>query len=392
MTDTTGQARGVSTGNARRWRGLAICAVLLIVAGGLVGVLAWMPQQETPKPPRKVVPINVEVCPVEAVAELADTLDVTAVVEPERVVNVAAEVSGRIERLGRRSADLTWRGRVIAEGMTIDEGEPVTEGEPIVYLNRELLQARFDRSEAQFEYDEREYRRIAGLNERGTTSKTELDDARTRRDISRATLDEATRELERATIVAPTSGILNRLPMEVGEYASPGEVVAEIVVIDRVKVVVDVPERDILYLKVGQPAEVFSRVTGGDRYTGEITYISELAASSSRTTRLEISVDNSRHTLRSGQIVRARLTRRVLKDALMIPLASVIPLEDGRVVYVVDGDDKAERRDVELGMMKGRRVQVVRGLEVGDRLIVAGHRYVGPGQPVVVVSRDVEQQ
>jgi membrane fusion protein (multidrug efflux system) len=174
--------------------------------------------------------------------------------------------------------------------------------------------------------------------------------------------------------------------MEVGEFAVPGDQVAEIVEIDRVKVVVDVPERDVHYLRVGDTAEVLGYAQKDLQRRGAITYINELADEYTRTTRLEIALDNRDHRFRSGQIVRARLTRRVLSDVIMIPLGAVIPLEHGKAVYIVNAEH-AQRREVELGLIKGRRVQVLRGLSEGDRLIVAGHRYVSPGQSVNVVER-----
>lgn len=369
----------------RRWLRPAVCAGL--IALGVVGVVlvARMPAASTPLPPSDVTPVNVKVWRVAPRPELPDTFDLTAVVEPEQIVKVSAEVAGRIERRAERVGALTWRGRDYPQGATLAEGEPIAAGEPIVYLNKDLLQARHDRAAAQFDYDEREFRRIQDLFERGSTSKTELDDARTRRDVSKAALDEVLRELERTTVTAPVSGILNRLPMEVGEYAGPGDVVAEIVVMDRVKVVVDIPERDVHFLKVGDAVTIVALAPEERSLTGRITYINAVADPGTRTTRIEVLVDNYGHLLRSGQIVRARLTRRVLRDVIMIPLGSVIPLERGRAVYVVR-DGKAERRDVELGVIKGRDVQVLSGLAAGDQLIVEGHRYVGPGQPVKIVE------
>lgn len=372
----------------RRWVGTVICVGLVLAAAAAVGVVAQLKPRVEPAPPAQALPVNVKTWQVHTLPELADAFDLTAVVEPEYVVRVAAEVPGRIEQVGRRSEALTWRGRVFPPGSALKEGEPITAGEPIVYLNKDLLQARYARAQSQFEYDEREYRRLLDLYERGTgtTSKTELDDARTKRDIGKALLDEAARELERTTIVAPLSGILNRLPMEIGEYAAPGDQVAEIVDVSQVKVVVDIPERDVYYLAVGQVAEIFPLAPGSEPLTGEITYISELAEELARTTRTEITLENRDHLLRSGQIVKVRLTRRVLQDVIMIPLDCVIPLEVGRVVYVVDAEDQAQRRVVTLGFIKGRKVQVLNGLVEGDRLICVGHRYVGPGQPVIVLE------
>ena len=91
--------------------------------------------------------------------------------------------------------------------------------------------------------------------------------------------------------------------------------------------------------------------------------------------------------IRSGQIVRVRLTRRVLKNIIMVPLLAVIPMEDAKAVYVVEAG-KAERREVKLGFLKGRSVLIRDGLRSGDQLIIAGHRYVGPGQPVRVTSEE----
>ena len=375
-----------TTGRARGWRRRVIPLVIVVVAAALVGIVALMPDKPAPMPDNGVPPTNVIVQTVRPLPELADTFTLSAIVEPDRVVHLAAEVAGRIERYGQRRRSASWRGREIPAGKSIEEGEPITQGDPIVYLNTDLLQARFERAQAQFEYDQTEYNRVADLYERGVTSKTEFDDAGATRNVSKAVLDEAARNLERAVIVAPISGILNRLSMEIGEYAEPGQQVAEIVNVDRVKAVVEVSERDIYFLSLGDTAAIFVDALEQTKLTGEISYISELADEVARTTRVEITVDNRGRLLRSGQIIRARLTRRVLTDVIMIPLGSVIPLENGRVVYVAN-DGRAERREVELGLIKGRSVQILSGLAAGDHLIVAGHRYVGPGQPVTVVER-----
>jgi len=356
---------------------------VLLVGGAAagVGLVARLRPNVTADPPAEVPPVNVKVEVVRTLPELADTVDLTAVVEPNQVVRVAAEVAGQIERFGRRQQAMTWNHVSLPAGVPVEEGQPVALGQPLIHLNRDLFEARYQRALAQFEYDDHEYQRLVDLYARGITSKTEFDDATTRRAVSKANLDEVTRQLERTTIAAPLGGILNRLPREVGEYVQAADDVAEIVDIDTVKVVADVPERDIAFMQVGQSAQVVARGAEERKVAGAITYISALADGGTRTTRLEITVANRDHGLRSGQIVRARLTRRVLADVILIPLEAVIPLENGKMVYVVN-DGRAQPRDVELDFIRGRSVRVLRGLAVGDRLIVAGHRYVGPGQPV----------
>jgi RND family efflux transporter MFP subunit len=179
----------------------------------------------------------------------------------------------------------------------------------------------------------------------------------------------------------------------VGEYVTmmPRTTVAEIVDTSVVKVAVELPERDTAFLSIGQKVDVVADIKGREvSLAGRTTFISQLADARTRCTRMEITVANQEGLLRSGQIVHVRLTRQILKDAILVPLAAVIPMENGKAVYVVESS-KSQRRNVELGMIRGDRVQIRSGLKPGDQLIVAGHRFVAPGQKVEIVSEGKTQ-
>jgi len=351
----------------RPWlRAIVTLAVLLAA----VAVLAAITQIPTPKqstvatePP----PVDVSVIPVTAEALLPDTFDLPAAVEPNRIVKVAAEVAGGIERIPPK------------------EGCVVQAGDVLVQLNTDLIAPQVEIAKAQYSRDKIQYDRMSALIKTDAASRNDLDDATTKLATSQAQLQEVQARLQRSRIVAPMTGVLNNLPAEEGEYVQAGTTVAEVVETDPVKVVVQVPERDIPYFSTGQKAEILADLKGQEQSaTGAITFISEVADQQTRCTRLEITVPNKEGALRSGQIVRARLTRRVLENAIMIPLLTVIPMEDGKAVYVVESG-QAQRRNIGLGMLKGDRVQVTEGLKPGDQIIISGHRFVAPGQKVNVV-------
>lgn len=342
--------------------GALLAALLLAGAGGCEESV------EVTKPP----PANVAVEVIRAEKDLPDAFTLPGVIEANRVVKVSAEIAGRVERVLRR------------------EGRPCRAGDRLVLLNTDILTPAHDQAKAQGEFNEREVKRVAEARRHGVATEMELDQARTRAVASRAAFDLAAANLARATIAAPIGGILNDLAVELGEYVSPGSPVAEIVDIDVAKVVVDVPERDVHFLRLEDAAEISVDSLAGRKVSGKITYISELADERARTTRAEISVPNApgadgRRVLRSGQIVQVRLVRRVLPRAILIPLEAVIPLASGYVVYVVE-DGKARRRKVTLGFFRGEKVRVLDGLADGDRLIVSGQRYVGPDQAVRVAA------
>ncbi|MGE5295027.1 MAG: efflux RND transporter periplasmic adaptor subunit [Solirubrobacterales bacterium] len=344
--------------------------VKLIIAGVAIGVLvllAFMPSPKQEVAATPAPPVNVTVLPVTPEPKLPDTFDLPAVIEPNQVVSVAAEVAGRIEWIGPR------------------EGATVKAGDPLMRLNTDLLQAEFESFQAQAKNDQTEFERQQGLVKGGASTSKELDQAETKLAISRAKLEEVRARLQRTQIFAPTEGVLNQLLVEQGEYVTAGKSVAEVVQTDIVKVAVEVPERDIPFFAPGQQAEILADIKGRQQsFEGKITFISSVADEQTRSTRMEIKLANPDGILRSGQIVRARLTRQVLENAILIPLLAVIPMENGYAVYVVE-DSKAVRRDVQISLIKGDRVLIDQGLQPGDQLIVAGHRFLAPGQSVNVV-------
>jgi len=349
-------------------------AALLLAAALLLTGAAGC-EQSPPPPQAEAPPVNVKVQVIQAIRNYRDTVQLPGIVEPNEVVTVSAEVAGRVERLA------------------CEEGRPCKAGDQMIFLNTDILKAQHDSATAQAEFAERERQRLERALQRGVATMMEVDTARTQVAAAKASLDLARANLDRATIVAPTDGILNDLPVEVGEYVTPGMAVAEIVDVETVKVVVDVPEHDVKHLRVGMEPkpEISVDVLDEPKLTGEITYISELADPLARTTRVEITVPNPRtdggpRPLRSGQIVTVVLTRQVLPKAILIPLAAVIPLEDGYRVYVAN-DDQAYDRTVKLGFFRGNQVQIVGGgLAEGEKLIVSGQRYVAPGQTVRIVQ------
>jgi membrane fusion protein (multidrug efflux system) len=349
--------------NKSKWRKVAISLLIVAAASAVVVSVARIPARMDEVAEKEVIPVNVEVLPVEVIPVMADTLELPGHLEPNRSTEVPVEQAGSIQEI------------------LCKEGQHVEVGDTLLRLDKTLLAAEYDRAEAQAVLDRQTLNRTVELVERGVLNRSQLEEAQARSIVSNAVLKLAQTNLERTTLRSPASGLLNDLLKEEGEYVSPGDAVAQIVQIDTLKAVLEIPERDIRYVKPGTPIEVSVDSLDGLQLKGRVTFVSGVADALTRTTRVEVSLSNRRGVLHSGMIVRARIPRRQLRNVIMIPLAAVVPLEDGRAVYLLSGD-RAERREVVLGMTKGSQVQVTEGLVPGEFLIVSGHRQVGPGQIV----------
>ncbi len=344
--------------------GLIVIAVLV----GVVAIALFLKKRDDDSPAGKRPPVNVVTKVIRPEASVLDTLEIGGRVEADRVVKVSAEVDGRVEKVVGR------------------EGHKVRAGDTLIRLNTDFLQPEFDRAEAQAQFDAGEYKHIADLRKKDAATAAEVNQFRTKAAVSKAAFDIAKARLKRAIIVAPIDGVLEKVIPEFGTFVKDGDVVAVIVDSDPARVVVDVPELDVPFLKIGQKEKILIKGRPKE-LTGEITYISKLIDRAANTTRVEISVDNRAGALWSGQIVDVRLLRRVLKDVILVPLEAVIPMEKGKkvfyVVYVVE-DGKAVRREVkiELALLSKQRVCITSGLKEGDKLIVKGLRFVSPGRTV----------
>ncbi|UCF36331.1 MAG: efflux RND transporter periplasmic adaptor subunit [Acidobacteriota bacterium] len=346
-----------------------ISLVIITAAGFAVVSVARIPPRVEEVVPKEILPVNVEVMEIVPIPQMPDVVELPGALAPKRIVVVPAELRGRIEKL------------------YCEEGQAVEAGQKLAELDNALLQAEYERSKAQYEFDDRTRERSRELLERGVLNKSQVEEAEARAVVSRAVLEVARTNLERSVVYAPTSGVLNDLLREQGEYVSAGDGIAQIVEVDQVKVVIQIPEKDVQYLRIGARIPVLVEALSNLRVNGEVTYISEVADESTRTTRVEVTIDNSSGRLRGGLIAKAQIPRRVLHSVVMIPLSAVIPLEEGRIVYVAN-EGVAERRIVELGLLKGSDVQVVEGLQRGDLLITSGQRQVGPGQQIKIVESE----
>lgn len=344
----------------------ALVSIALLSMGLMAVVLvARIPVESQEVPPREEVPLPVEVWPIEAIPSMPDVLELPGALEPNKIIELPVEQRGRIEEV------------------FFKEGDLVEPGQLLLRLDQVLLEAEYEKAKAQSAFDERTHSRALELLERGVLNRNEVEELEARKIVSAANLELARTNLERATVRSPVRGVVDQLVRDKGEYVAPGDTFARVVDVETLKLVIQVPERDLRFFSEGKRIEVSVDALDGARVGGAVSFISRIADEATRTTRIEVALDNRSGRLYSGMIVRARIPRRQLENVIMIPLAAVIPAEDTRFVYIAN-DGVAERREVELGLIRGSQVQVLQGVSAGELLIVKGHRQVGPGQLLAV--------
>jgi len=365
---------------------------------------------------------------------VAERRDLTAVVsasgtvQPQKSVDVSANVMGTITHLA------------VAEGQRVTQGDLLLEIDPTEYrsaveaLDAAVQSGRADvrLAEASLDKARQDHARQAELFAEGLGSEEQLsatrtnlkveearvDAARHRLAQTQANLEKARHDLGKVTIAAPMTGLVTRLNVEEGENAimgtlnNPGTVLLVIADMGTLEAVVEVDETEVVQVRLGQPAVVEIDAFPGQEFPGRVSEIgnSPIRAGGQQAVDFEVKVvlDRAPDTIRPGLTAKASITVAERPDAVAVPLGAVTardwPLRQENIARLKGGDlsaregaldglefsdeaadDDAEREEVEgvfllrdrfvafvpveLGIAGADHFEIVSGLEAGDEVV-----------------------
>lgn len=195
--------------------------------------------------------------------------------------------------------------------------------------------------------------------------------------------DEVGLTYEKAPVESPLSGIVGKVYVDIGSHVSPQTPVAMVVDMDKVKVYLDVPEKYIAKVAAGMHASVTVDAYPGEVFDGVITLISPVIDPLTRTAQTQIVIDNKDHRLRSGMYAKVKVVTAEYPDSLAVFKEAVMGKEPQQYVYIVD-NGVARLREVQTGVRQAALVQVVNGLNKGDKLVIMGQQRLFEGAPVLI--------
>lgn len=195
--------------------------------------------------------------------------------------------------------------------------------------------------------------------------------------------DEVGFKFEKAPVESPLTGVIGRVYVDKGTNVSATTAVALVVDIDRVKVRLDVPEKFLPQVSIGQTARVRVEAYPREVFTGTVTLISPVVETETRTAPVEISIDNPGHRLKPGMFAGIQLLLERREGVPTMPQEAVIGREPNAYVFLVN-DGVARMRDVALGIRENDRIEVLKGLKAGDLVAVMGQERLREGVAVTV--------
>jgi len=351
-----------------------------ITAVGLVaGAALWIASGHLM--PRDSAHSDAAIRPAEAKAQPAFRVEVAEA----KVVDHAPKLtlSGRTEA-DHKVSIVARTGGVLTQ-LNVTRGQHVKKGDVIAVLADEAREAQVAQAQALYDQRKAELEARRSLIEKGTLPKLDLVNLESQYKAAEAALASAKAERDRGVLRAPWDGVITDVPAEVGgaAFSFTGTPIASLVALDPMLAVVEVSERKLAGIKIGESAEV--RLITGQIVQGRVRYVSKSTTNTTRTYRVEVEMPNADGKIPDGITSEVVLTLAPVPAAQVARSALTIASTGDIGLRVVDENDKVRFVPVHI-VEDGQNTMWVAGLTDGARVIVRGQDFVREGQVVAATA------
>lgn len=306
-------------------------------------------------------------------ADVADVKDLSmqyisnSTFAPKQEVKISADAAGLVTRV------------------LVEEGAVVRAGQTLAIIDGNKQNVSVSNAQAVYQNAQVEYSRFESAYKTGGVTKQQLDQVRLQLENAKNNLRSAQISVSDLSIKAPFSGIINSRNIEPGLYVNPGKELFEIVDVSSLKLKVNVDEKNIGSIKLGQTVKVTSQVLSDKTFEGKITFIAPKAdASLNFPVELEIKNNNAKD-LKAGMYGTAYFGSDQKVNALVVSRnAFVGSVSSGQIYAIKEG--KAVLTKVTTGRNFGDYIEIISGLEKGTQVVTSGQINLSDGTAVEIIK------
>ncbi|WP_293935152.1 efflux RND transporter periplasmic adaptor subunit [Sphingobacterium sp. UBA6645] len=286
---------------------------------------------------------------------------------PKQEVTVAAETGGRVVRV------------------LVDEGSRVSAGQTLAVVEGDKLNVNVANAQAAYDNARATLQRYESALSTGGVTQQQVDQMRLQFENAKNNLKSAKLTAGDVTIKTSVSGIVNSRKIEPGAYVSPGTPAFDIVNVSTLKLRVNVDEKNVATLRVGQTVQVLASVYVDKTFSGKITFIAP-KSDGSLNFPVEIEIaNNPNNDLRAGMYGTAVFGGEGTASALVVPRTAFVgSISDNKIFVLKNG--KAIETKVTSGRSFGDQIEVTSGIAAGDQVIISGQINLIDQAPVEVIK------
>ncbi|WP_339930521.1 efflux RND transporter periplasmic adaptor subunit [uncultured Brevundimonas sp.] len=287
---------------------------------------------------------------------------------------------------GRRSVNITSSTTELITRVMFADGQRVAAGAPLVELQAREEDAGIIQARAQVAQARREYERFQALADRGIAPRVTAEQTETALETAQANLSAAEARRGDRVIRAPFAGVLGLTSVTAGTLINPGAVITTLDDTSVIRIDFPVPERYVGMLRQGAPIVASADSLPQETFSGRIALVDTRVNEQTRAVTVRAEIPNPGGRIRPGMLMRVAVSHGERQGAA-VPEAAVQYEGDGAFVYRIARGERglsAQRVEVGTGAVEGGFVEIVSGLNPGDRIVGSGLNRIQPGAPITV--------
>lgn len=316
-----------------------------------------------------VLDVPVKISAVEKMV-LDNSMSLTGTFEARKELNIIAEGQGRIMSL------------------SIEEGQTVRKGQTVAKIDDTSIQSQLMTARASLAKAQKDVERFKRLVDAGAISQQQYEEVKLGFNSAQTNVTAIEQQLKYTYVKSPMTGIVKELKVEEGSFATPGSPIAALVDISRLKMIVKVPETDIISMKKGQKVSILTDVYPDVTFNGRVKLIS-IQADAGRKYDVEIEVVNTqKNPLKAGMygVANIQPTNNKEEFGLFVPRKSIVGSVQNAKVYVLQADNTVISRTVEVGETIEDKVLIQSGLAEGEEVVTTGQINLEDGKKVKILN------
>lgn len=295
-----------------------------------------------------------------------------------------------VEGLGTGKANesvlITTQTSDIVQKIYFDDGDRVKAGQVLLTLIDLEEKAKLAALDVDLQEANRQLKRVANLAKNNVASEQLLDEQQAEVNALIAEMNVLETQMRALEVRAPFDGLLGLRQVSVGALVRPGDAITTLDDLSVIKVDFNIAEVHLPSVAIGQNMRATSIAYPGETFEGQLVSIGSRVDPATRAIQIRANINNQDFKLRPGMLLQINLQKKLL-TTLVLPEASLVPVEDKHFVFVVK-DNVVTKKQVEIGLRKPGIVQIVTGLDEGELVVIEGALKLRNGSKVSILNAD----
>lgn len=290
-----------------------------------------------------------------------------------------------VEDKGKAQADLQSARQVLEAAKKVYDSRVALQSQGAL-AQRLVDDAKVTLVQAQSAFDTAQ-RHLDTLN--SVAQREQIHSAQAQVDATKAHFENSTVQLSYGKITSPISGVVSDRPVYPGEMPASGTPLISIVDISSVVARANVPVKEAGFVKIGRPATI----TGPDGdVSGKVVVVSPAVNPNTTTVEVWVQAANPGEKLKPGGTVRVSIKAETLQDVTLVSASAILNSDEGgQIVMVVTPDNIAHEKKVSIGIRQGINVQILSGVDEGDKVVTVGGLGLDDNAKVIVKEAPPEE-